>query len=143
MGNILNINRFILSLCASLSLNLYAQPLEASIGTLDNNVGTVGGAAIYNREHLSQLSAFKDMSRGSLSISFNTSCGHCGGIHYLVRVFDENGRYLTHTKTKSLIQAAGVHEGRKPGRWKIEIPMNARDLRDADAIEFGFMPNLK
>lgn len=29
------------------------------------------------------------------------------------------------------------------GKRQLEFPVNVRDLRDAESVEFGFMPNLK
>jgi hypothetical protein len=120
-----------------------AQPLKAQITTLDCNVREVGGACIYNRQHLSQLAVAKDMRRGVLLVEITTSCKGCGGLHYLVRLFDRNGNYLTHFVSRSFFEMMGYQEGAQVGRRQLEFPINVRDLRDAEYVEFGFMPNLK
>ncbi len=130
-------------LTALSAISLSAQPLQAQITTLDGSVRQVGGAAIYNKQYLSQLAVSKDLRRGVLMIEVTSSCGHCGGLHYLVRLFDRNGNYLTHFVSRSFFEMMGYQEGAKPGPRQLEFPVNVRDLRDAELVEFGFVPNLK
>ncbi len=134
---------FVALLGFSCVMGVSAQPLQAQITTLDCNVREVGGACIYNRQNLSELAAAKDMRRGVLMVEVTTSCKGCGGLHYLVRLFDRNGNYLTHFVSRSFFEMMGYQEGARTGKRQLEFPLNVRDLRDAEYMEFGFMPNLK
>ena len=125
------------------AISVGAQPLQAQITTLDCKVQEAIGACIYNRRHLSQLAAAKDMNRGILMIEITTSCNWCGGSRYLVRLFDRNGNYLTHFVSRLFFEMMGYQEGAQAGKRQLEFPVNVRDLRDAESVEFGFMPNLK
>lgn len=93
------------------AISVGAQPLQAQITTLDCKVQEAIGACIYNRRHLSQLAAAKDMNRGILMIEITTSCNWCGGSRYLVRLFDRNGNYLTHFVSRSFFEMMGYQEG--------------------------------
>jgi hypothetical protein len=128
---------------------LLGEEVTCNVGT----VGCYGEPALSWNARIRNCHTFVNRKNGTLTIMFDYDVYKQQGppvMRFLVRMFDQNGQYLTHFTTKELY-AVGISydflERRSGGGFKViklqakknilQYPVNMRDASFIAATEFG------
>jgi hypothetical protein len=97
-----------------------------------------------NKTYLSNVKSYKNIKEGCLIIRFNLKSGIPISLHFLVRLFDRNGNYLSHFTTDMIfslfpsdIVENQINDAKNP--FTLIYNINSIVLPEIKYIEFGFI----
>ena len=126
---------------------LGATPLKTAVTTPQGQDYNGWSQARFANRFMKRATSYKTESEVIIDIEVGLELPMATGVFpLLVRLFDEDGNYLTHfvTKEKYTINATFLSPGFIPFRRtgnRLIYPVNRRDLRDTAILEVGFCGN--
>ena len=133
---------------SSTGQKLEAEAVSAGEERLGSKVGTVaqeqfaGTEVALAREfnkRIDRLVVTKNVEKGLIKVSFSFKDSMCPSCRLLLRLFDQNGAYLTHLTSEPLYKVFGMDSGQGIGGHTLTYRVPVRDLRDARVAEFGYL----
>lgn len=103
-----------------------------------------GDYTFLNKTYLSNVKSYKNIKEGYLIIRFNLKSGIPITVHFLVRLFDRNGNYLSHFTTDMIFRlfpsemvGNQINDAKNP--FTLIYGINSIVLPEIKYVEFGFL----